>query len=128
MAQLTAIQPDYLNQLKELHAAATPGPWHLVPAENMVVAGENPDFEKGTGGEEIGIDYYGPARTKAGKANKALLTEARNALPVLLETVEAQQAQLRHLWGFLAEQAPELAEQAKKSWEKAQAAEAGRPA
>lgn len=42
MERLATDQTDYLNRLKELHAAATPGTWHLVPGENMVIAGDNP--------------------------------------------------------------------------------------
>lgn len=74
--------PDELTRLRELHEQASPAPWHIEPVEKMIVNGDEET------GEEVGACFYRNSRSKKVKANRALITEARNALPHLLGHID----------------------------------------
>ncbi len=74
--------PDELTRLRQLHEQASPAPWYIEPVEKMIVHGDDET------GEEVGACFYGNSRSKKVKANRALITEARNALPGLLDHID----------------------------------------
>lgn len=74
--------PEELARLRELHETASPAPWYIEPVEEMLVHGTAED------GEEVGATYYHRGKSRREKANRKLLTEARNALPHLLEHID----------------------------------------
>lgn len=74
--------PDELDRLRELHEKATPAPWHIAPVEKIIVYGDEET------GEEVGACFYRNGRGKKATANRALITEARNALPDLLQHID----------------------------------------
>lgn len=84
------------DYLRELHETASPAPWHIEPVEKMIVHGDEET------GEEVGACFYRNIRSKKVKANRALITEARNALPALLAEVERLQERERILAARLA--------------------------
>lgn len=76
---------EELNLLRELHQQATPAPWYIEPVEELLVHGTAED------GEEVGATYYHRGKSRREKANRKLLTEARNSLPNLLAEIKLLQ-------------------------------------
>ncbi|GAA1046072.1 hypothetical protein [Rothia amarae] len=97
---------DLIDRLRELDQSASPAPWHIEPYENMVVTGDDET------GEEIGATYYGRKRSKKQRANREMLTDARNAVPALLAEIERLYAELEtareEAWEACADKAYEL--------------------
>lgn len=94
------------DRLRELDKTASPAPWYIEPYENMLVTGDDET------GEEIGATYYGRGRSKKQRANREMLTDARNAVPALLAEIERLQAELEtareEAWEACADKAYEL--------------------
>lgn len=82
-----------LERLKELHAKATPGPWHIT--EDLF--NERPEV-RDSGGRRIAVvttDF--PLSAKTVTANAELITLLRSNLPALLEVVEGSKDYLTTL-------------------------------
>lgn len=90
------------DRLRELDKTASPAPWYIEPYENMVVTGDDET------GEEIGATYYGRGRSKKQRANREMLTDARNAVPALLDEIDRLQAEKGKIWEACADKAYEL--------------------
>lgn len=54
-------------------------------------------------GEEVGAVFYHPLKSKKSKANAAILTEVRNAIPELLAEIERLTAENAQLLDTVAE-------------------------
>lgn len=77
----TEIQ-ETINRLRELDRTASPAPWYIEEHESMIVTGDEET------GEEVGAVFFQAMKSKKSKANAAILTEARNAIPALLAEIE----------------------------------------
>lgn len=86
---MTEYTRELHDRLRELDKAASPAPWYIEPYENMLVTGDDET------GEEIGATYYGRGRSKKQRANREMLTDARNAVPALLAEIERLNDELR---------------------------------
>lgn len=96
---------ETINRLRELDKKASPAPWYIEEWEGMIVTGEDDET-----GEEVGAVFYCTSKSKKNKANAAMLTEARNALPTLLAEIDRLNTRLdiRNAWlGRIAANHPE---------------------
>ena len=93
---MTDIQ-ETIARLRELDQTASPAPWYIEEHESMIVTGDEET------GEEVGAAFYQAMKSKKGKANAAILTEARNSLPSLLAEIDRLTAENQALTDQLTE-------------------------
>ena len=94
---MTTIQ-ETLNRLRELDQTASPAPWYIEEYEGMIVTGEDDET-----GEEVGAVFFHSMKSNKSKANAAILTEVRNALPDLLTEIDRLKAENAQLLDTVAE-------------------------
>lgn len=83
--------PDLITRLRELEAAATKGPWRVVPGDDVdTVCSDKHDIC-----QPYEVAVRGHYSRAPGDANAALIAEARNALPLLLDEIEKLRAALK---------------------------------
>ena len=88
---------ETIDRLRELDQEASPAPWYIEEYEGMIVTGDEET------GEEVGAVFYHTLRSKKSKANAAILTEARKAIPALLAEIERLTAENTQLLDTVAE-------------------------
>ena len=88
---------ETINRLRELDRTASPAPWYIEEHESMIVTGDEET------GEEVGAVFYHTLKSKKSKANAAILTEARNAVPDLLAEIDRLTAENTQLLDTVAE-------------------------